>query len=156
MLIYFCNKFTFTPEGILLKDGEILISGKEYQASLYLGATYTPNNSTTGMKVTIRYVIKKNGIDVCYSGSQTIIKCNEGCTSCNQTSYCSGCASGFGLTDYSLTKCVDVTEGHFYKDGIFYRTVIALFFEIKWLDSRGVQSVVVIVERTNVPFVVGR
>ena len=101
---------------------------------MYLGATYTPNNSTTGMK----------------------IKCNEGCTSCNQTSYCSGCASGFGLTDYSLTKCVDVTEGHFYKDGIFYRTVIALFFEIKWLDSRGVQSVVVIVERTNVPFVVGR
>ena len=28
--------YTFTPEGILLKDGEILISGKEYQASLYL------------------------------------------------------------------------------------------------------------------------
>ena len=27
--------YTFTPEGILLKDGEILISGKEYQASLY-------------------------------------------------------------------------------------------------------------------------
>ena len=76
--------YTFSPERILSKDGEILISGNEYPASLYLGAIYTPNNSTTGMMVTIHYVIMKSGKEVCSKGKQLIIKCYEGCTSCNE------------------------------------------------------------------------
>lgn len=48
--------FTFSPPGILSKSGEILISGMEYPTT-YIGVTYTPNNSTTGITVKISFII---------------------------------------------------------------------------------------------------
>ena len=112
--------YTFSLEGTFQENNTTtaFVSGNEYPCNNYHQLRYLNSNNTKGNRGEIEYYLKNETAQLCDGGKFTFIRCDTNCSTCDQSTECSTCLTGYAFTFDAPNKCTNITG--YYKDGQVY------------------------------------